>query len=478
LTARDGPNVVLLVADSLRADRLSCYGCPRPTSPRLDALASSGALFRRFFTPATPTEPACTSLLTGQYPLTHGIVAPSRRCRLSRRSPWLPEILAARGYATAMLDDLAWSQYWGRGFGARLYRRTSENEYLDGFAMNAMARPWLTAQRGRRFFLYLRYGDTHTPYWPPARYRTLFYDGDPTTTNRGSLDSFYARPLKPYLVGGWLGPAGRTWPGAAGKRIEDLEWCRAQYDAEVRALDDAVAELLDHLDGLGVLERTLIAVLGDHGESLGEHGVFFEHHGLYDVTMRPPLILHAPGRIAGGQRVESVVMTPDLGPTILELLGVPVPAGMEGRSLAGTLAGQPPSSERRRVVASEATWMCKWAYRTDEYKLIVAREPDLYGGPPVELYDLAADPEETVNLADTRPDVRDAMRAEFEGWLERRLAARGRRRDPVAAHGSMHRKFLRPLPLRKRVKRAVRAWWRGPRPATPATEAPAGVEAR
>jgi hypothetical protein len=122
--------------------------------------------------------------------------------------------------------------------------------------------------------------------------------------------------------------------------------------------------------------------------------------------------------------------------------------------------------------------MCKWAYRTDEYKLIVAREPDLYGGPPVELYDLRADPAEAVNLAESRPDVRDAVRREFEGWLGRRLAARGRRKDPVAAHGSMHRKFLRPLPLRKRIKRAVKAWWRGPRRATRGGEAPAGAEAR
>jgi arylsulfatase A-like enzyme len=478
------PNVLLLVADSLRADRLSCYGCPRPTSPRLDALAGSGARFLRFFTPATPTEPACTSLLTGQFPLTHGILAPSRRRRLSRRAPWLPGILAAQGYATAILDDLAWSEHWGRGFGARLYRRTSEDEYLDGFAMNRMARPWLAAQRKGPFFLYLRYGDTHTPYWPPARYRTLFYAGDPTTTNRGSLDAFYARPLKPYLGGRWLEPAARAWPGAAGRRIEDLEWCRAQYDAEVRALDDAVAELLDGLEGLGMLENTLVAVLGDHGESLGEHGIFFEHHGLYDVTLRPPLIVHAPGRIAAGQRIESVVMTPDLAPTILELLGLPIPAGppasraMEGRSLVPLLAGQPTLTPRRVVAASEATWMCKWAYRTAEYKLIVAREPDLYGGPPVELYDLAADPAETVNLADTRPDVRDGLRAEFEGWLGQRLTASGRRGDPVRAHGSMHRKFLRPLPLRKRIKRAVRAWWRGTRPATPAGEAPAGAGTR
>ncbi len=479
MSRRAGPNVVILVADSLRADRLSCYGCPRPTSPRLDALAASGARALRFFTPATPTEPACTSLLTGQFPLAHGIVAPSRRCRLSRRAPWLPAILAAHGYATAILDDLAWKQYWGRGFGTRLYRRTSDHEYLDGFAMNAMARPWLTAQRGRPFFLYLRYGDTHTPYWPPARYRALFYDGDPTTANQGSLDAFHARPLKSYLVDRWLRPAARAWPDAAGPRIEDVEWCRAQYDSEVRALDDAVGELLDHLDGLGTLGDTLVLVLGDHGESLGEHGIFFEHHGLYDVTIRPPLLVAAPGRIAAGQRLESIVMTPDLAPTILELLGLPIPAGMEGRSVAGLLAGQPSGEPRRVVVASESTWMCKWAYRTDRHKLIVSREPDLYGGPPVELYDLAADPGETVNLAESLPDVRHAIRAEFDGWLRRRLAALGRARDPVEAHGSMHRKFLRPLPLRKRIKRAVRGWWHGPRPdALPGEAAPARAEAR
>jgi hypothetical protein len=174
-------------------------------------------------------------------------------------------------------------------------------------------------------------------------------------------------------------------------------------------------------------------------------------------------------------------MTPDLAPTILELLGLPAPAGpggMEGQGLGAPLAGHPPPAPRRHVVASEATWMCKWAYRTDEYKLIVSREPDLYGGPPVELYDLVVDPDETVNLAEARPELRDALHLEFEGWLGRRLAALGRRQDPVEAHGSMHRKFLRPLPLRKRIKRAVRGWWRGPQPATPIRGAPAGAGAR
>ena len=339
------------------------------------------------------------------------------------------------------VDDLAWSQHWGRGFGARLYRRTSENEYLDGFAMNAMARPWVTAQRGRRFFLLSCDTATRTPPTrPPARYRTLFYDGDPTTTNRGSLDSFYARPLKPYLVGAWLGSAARAWPGAAGERIEDLEWCRAQYDAEVRALDDAVAELLDHLDGLGVLERTLVVVLGDHGESSGRAWRLLrapwalrrDHAAAPD----PPRAGSDRGRAAGRLGRDDTRSRAD-DPRAAR---PPGPRRQwRGAPWWGPSPAQPPSTARRRVVASEATWMCKWAYRTDEYKLIVAREADLYGGPPVELYDLAADPEETVNLADTWPDLRDALRAEFEGWLGRRLAARGRRRDPVAAHGSCTR---------------------------------------
>ena len=478
MTSPGRPNVVLLVADSLRADRLSCYGYSRATSPHLDALAAGGARFSRFFTPATPTEPACTSLLTGQFPLTHGVVAPSRRSRLARRAPWLPEILAAHGYATAVVDDLAWTQHWGRGFQARLYRRAANDEYLDGFAMNAMARPWLAARRACPFFLYLRYGDAHTPYWPPARYRTRFYEGDPTVTNPGSLDAVYARPLKPYLVDRWLVPAARAWPGARGARIEDLDWCRAMYDAEVRALDDAIAELLGQLGDLHALDDTLVVVVGDHGESLGEHGIFFEHHGLYDVTLRPPLVVHAPGRVRRGLEVLSTGMTPDLAPTILELAGLPVPDAMEGRSFAGFLAGGSPTPPRRHVVASESTWMCKWAYRTDRHKLIVAREPDLYGRPMVELYDLVADPAETVDVADALPTVRDGLRDEFEGWLRRRLAAVGRRADPVEAHGSMHRRFLRPLPLRKRLKGAARAWWRGSVASGVAGEAPASVEAR
>lgn len=455
------PSVVLIVADSLRADRLSDHGCPRATSPFLASLAESGVRCTEFFTPATPTEPACTSLLTGQFPLTHGVVAPSRRCRLARRAPWLPSLLAARGWDTAAVDDLGWRQHFGRGFQTLLYRRARDDEYVDGFALNRLALPWLAARRrGRPFFLYVRYGDTHTPYWPPPRYRHLFYEGDPTRTNVGSLDAFHARPLKPYLLTKWLRPAAQEWPGAAGDRIEDLDWCRAQYDASVRALDDAIAELADGLARLGLAEQTLLAVIGDHGESLGEHGIFFEHHGLYDGTLRAPLILHGPGLIPAGRRVDATVMTPDVAPTILDLLGEARPAGMEGRSLASRLAGNGDGPGHARVVASEATWMCKWAYRAGGYKLIVAREPDFYGRPPLELYDLAADPAEERNLAEIRPDLCRALHEEFEAWLARRLRAVGRRRDPVAAHGSMHRRFLGPPTLRRRLRRMIRDWWR------------------
>jgi arylsulfatase A-like enzyme len=154
---------------------------------------------------------------------------------------------------------------------------------------------WLDCRRAEPFFLYLRYGDPHTPYAAPSPFAEMFYDGDPTMKNRGSLDEFYERPLKSYLIDDWLTPVARDLPGAQGSRIEDIEWCRAQYDAEVRFVDDGVAALLAHLEQRGLTENTTVIIVGDHGESLGEHGIYFEHHGLYDCTIRPPLIIRRPG---------------------------------------------------------------------------------------------------------------------------------------------------------------------------------------
>jgi arylsulfatase A-like enzyme len=449
-------NLLLIVIDSLRADRLSCLGHSRATSPTLDGLAERGCLFSRFFTPTTPTHPAVTSLFTGQHPLTHGVLARSERLALSADAPWFPEVLAGGGFATAAIDHIVSKGRWtwfARGFQSYINLR-ERDEYIDCFRMNRAAIDWLRGLGRRPFFLYVRYGDTHTPYLPPAKYRGLFYTGDPTTTNRGSLDGFYGSPLKPVVVTG-LGTLAAEWPAARGRRIEDLEFVRAQYDAEIRVADDGVAELLGELERQGRAGDTLVVILGDHGESLGEHGIFFEHHGLYDNVLRPPLILCGPG-VPRGRRIEALTLLTDVAPTVLELLGFAAPEGLEGRSLVPFLHADA-ADVHSQVLAVECTWMAKWALRKNGFKVIVSREPDFYGNPAVELYDLGSDPGENHNLAEERPDLRDALVEDLESQIAWRLAALGRSVDPVRAHGSLRDKIFRKPSFQRRMKRLVRS---------------------
>ncbi|HEX8680415.1 MAG TPA: sulfatase [Chthoniobacterales bacterium] len=457
-------NFLLLVIDSLRADRLSCYGYRRPTTPNLDALAAAGVLFENFFTPVTPTQPAITTLFTGQTPLTHRIFAQSGRNHLRADAPWLPELLASHGYATAAIDNLALGKKWFRR-GFRDYHamadlESGEARHLRCTDFNREAAAWLKEHAAEPFFLYLRYGDPHTPYAAPAPYADLFYEGDPTVRNSGSLDAFYAQPLKSYLVEDWLAPAAQAIDGAAGRRIEDIEWCRAQYDAEVRFADDGVAELLRHLESAGVAENTAVIVVGDHGESLGEHGIYFEHHGLYDCTIRPPLIIRWPAGTTNTRRVAAATQLSDIAPTILEMAGLPIPDAFEGSSLVPLMRGETRRHVYEQIVCCEATWMCKWAWIENGRKLIIAREPDIYGKPPLELYDLNSDPREETNLVTADADLAREMLGRFEHWLAQQLAKTGETADPLREHGSVRAQLLRPPSLRKKFSRSVKRWCR------------------
>ncbi len=448
-------NVVLLVIDSLRADRLSLYGYPRETTPFLDRLGRRAAWFRNFFTVGTPTLPACTSLLTGMSPISHGILMRKGGADLRPGTPWLPALLRSRGYATCAVDNLATRKAWfAQDFDAYLNLRVQGNEYLSAFEFNRGVTPWLTARRNGPFFLYMRYGDPHTPYAPPPRYRHLFHP-DPPPAARRSLRDLFAGSFRHYMLT-QCNPG--EWPSPAGDGIADETWCRSQYDASVRAADDGVRELVHLLGRLGLRDNTALIVLGDHGESLGEHGILFDHHGLYDCTMRPPLIIHWPGVTDGTGVVDAITQTPDIPATILDLLAMTRPDGMEGRPLAPLFTGRDGWRDVAHAVACEGTWMFKWAWRKEHHKLIVAREPDLYGKPPEEVYDLAADPEESVNLAESQPHLRAELRGEFEGWLAQRLRETGQTVDPVAALGRLRRCRIHRRLLRQRLRWIWNLW--------------------
>ncbi len=417
-------NIVLLVVDTLRADHLSTYGYHRDTSPHLTALATRGVRFDRCFAQNNATHPSFTTLMTGLHPLNHGIVGHMGRRQLDNRIPVLAEVLRENGYRTCAVDTMG--RWFRRGFDD--YRRyvfdqRETGPMRSGEQANDLAIDLLRqANRGDRpFFLFVHYWDPHTPYLPPSPFDRLFeQDGAPDSGLQGSAalsPAFAFQPLARYL---------RRWMGDA----PSLDAVVACYDAEVAYTDHCVGRLLDELDAPGLRDDTLIVVTGDHGESLGEHGIYYDHHGLYDPQLRVPLIVSQPSQLPEGTVVDAVVRHLDVAPTILDLAGLAGRMPCEGVSLRDCIGGRAhPAGES--ILACEATWQLKLALRRPDWKLIRSLQPDEYGNPPIELYDLLSDPREERNVAGERPEVADDLGREMDAMVARELALGGHRRNPM-----------------------------------------------
>jgi arylsulfatase A-like enzyme len=423
-------NILLIVIDTLRASRLGCYGYGKPTSPTLDRLAAQGVRCERCFAPGIPTTPAHTTLYTGLHPLTHNIVCHGGQADLDRKVPVLPELLQNAGYTTAAVDNLYDLKPWlARGY--EFYINPSFQHKLRLLVsceeINARALPWLKAHSREKFFLFLHYWEPHTPYLPPERYRTFYpSDRNPFGPEHTSFAPIKRQPFWGMFADVWFNKLGP---------VTDAEYIASLYDGEIRHVDDGVAEILEALETLGLAEETLVVVTGDHGESMYQHDIFFEHHGLYEDVIHVPLLFRGPKWIAAGGRVTPMVQHLDVAPTLLEAAGAPVPPTMEGRSLWPRLTGQAQTGGWDRVVCCESTWQAKWALRTETEKFILAREPDFHNSPPRELYDLTADPAETRNLALERWEQTAALEAELETWIAEGLQKAGRSEDPLRVQG-------------------------------------------
>jgi arylsulfatase A-like enzyme len=396
------PNLLLVVADSLRADALSCSGAPgAPLTPALCRIAADGTRYDGF-THAASTRAAVATLLTSLLPSRHG--AASAEATLRGEVETLAEALAAGGYATgAVVASAALAPSSGLGQGFAEYRRlppghafgaTDSSARLalhrlaraaggivlphllaepfpaDARAVNARAFAFLDRHRDGRFFLFLHYADADLPWLRHP------HDG-----------------------------AGKT--GAAARR--------ALYLGEVAFLEASFARLLAELDALGLYEDSVIVLAGDHGTELGERGGFGRGRTLYDEQLRVPLFVKwrggeplAPPALPG---VPARLL--DVAPTLLARAGVRAPAAMQGRDLAGE---RPPPEADRLVFAEENGLR---AVRTERWKWLEAA----HGPTPRALFDLVADPGETRNIAEREPGTwaelrgrADALRQRPPGW--------------------------------------------------------------
>lgn len=430
-------NVLLLSLDTLRADRMGCYGHYRNTSPHLDELAELGVLFETCVSPFIPTFPAHTTMLSGRDPFDHRVIGQHTAddapvCH--EDVPLLAQRLSAAGYHTAAADNLG--RWFKRGF----------EEYRGYHWDHDITQPWRKAEavngaivpllhdcldRDQPWFLYGHYWDPHTPYLPPAPFDRMFYHGDEKDPNNHSADRMWETydALKNYF---------RSWMGG----VTDIDFPAAQYDAEIAYLDASLQHLWEAMDALEVWDDTLVIITADHGEELTEHEMWYDHHGLYETNLHVPLILLGPD-FPEGEQLGGLVTLQDIVPTVLDWCGVDADPPLPGKSLLPLIEDLSDTGTTGETYLLESTWMKKYGWRTNEWKLIIDLEDPHHHTPPVELYHLPTDPMEQHNLADERPESVTALRARCEAHRERRIGETGQP-DPLLATGLAIRQIGNP----------------------------------
>ncbi|MBI4552903.1 MAG: sulfatase [Candidatus Latescibacteria bacterium] len=424
------PHIVLLGVDSLLADHMSCYGYPRLTTPHIDRFAQSGTLFERTYSAHIPTTSAYASMLTGMDCFSTQVVALRHKGPLRPEVKTLPEILRAAGYTTTCVgfsgnpSSRGFDKYLDfPGWGSWAEGRSPKAQNLNNVTIPEIDH---LAKQKKPFFLFLRHMDPHAPYLPPEPYERMFYHGNECDPKNKSMSPVMR--FKPFcdFFASWMPPG-----------IADKDYVIAQYDGAVAYMDACIQTIFQALDAHGILDDTIVVLNGDHGETLYDHECWFDHHGLYDVTLHVPLIIRSPGRVPAGRRVSGYNQHKDLVPTILELAGVrPKGIRFDGRSLMPMVSGDVASHESEFYI-TECTWMRKHGWRTPEWKLIVALEPDFHFKPPVELYNLVEDPHEDHNLADTHPDIVAMLKKRMKQWMAKREKETGLK-NPILMQGDWH----------------------------------------
>jgi arylsulfatase A-like enzyme/Flp pilus assembly protein TadD len=366
-------NVVLITIDTLRADHLPAYGYTKVKTPNLDRIAGEAFKFTHAYAHVPLTFPSHACILTGRLPISHG-VRDNGGYHLEDSELTLAEILKKNGYTTAgfvsafVLDstfnlqqgfDFYYDHFDSaefQGLDPRSIQRKAEDTVVE-------AEHWLDHNSSKKFFTWIHFYDPHDPYDPPEPYRS--------------------------------------------------EYVAVPYDGEIAYTDAAVGKILSKLESTGQLNRTILIVTGDHGESLGEHNESTHGMFIYNATMHVPLFIHLPGEKA--KTVEQVVRHIDLEPTILDLVGIPIPSTVNGASVIPILDGK---EKKERFAYGESLyshlhygWAALQGVTSLKYKYIQAPKP--------EFYNLEKDFSETQNLAAENGSLAGVLKSELQDMISK-----------------------------------------------------------
>ena len=376
-TLEPAQNVIVLVIDTLRADKLRPFNAQtRVKTPTIDQFASDGVVFALAQAPENWTKPSVASILTGLHPQTHQ--QKTGDAALPSSAVLLSEHLQDQGFATGgfiangyVSDRFGFDQGWDDY--TNYIREAKSTEAKDVFEE---AGSWIEAHKDGRFFAYIQTIDPHVPYDPPGKYLQMY---DP---------SEYGGQVRPRMTGDLLEKAKRNPPQVVFD-ASDKRRLQALHDGEITKHDHFFGAFLERLSELGLAEDTLVVVTSDHGEEFNDHGSWGHGHSVYQELLHVPLMFRLPGRLPGGTKVGDAVSTLDVSATVTDLLGVPAMDHNEGQPLVGLMFGEAPSGpsvafsdfqDDRRVIT------------TGRWKLI------LRGNLTSTMFDLVADPMEKTEL--------------------------------------------------------------------------------
>ncbi|HEV8580109.1 MAG TPA: sulfatase [Thermoanaerobaculia bacterium] len=421
--------VILILADTLRQDHLDVYGEPRETAPVLRRMAKEGALFRHAFAEGTWTKVSAPALLTSRYPLSTGVL--DFEDRLPSSAVTLAEAFRDAGYATLNLSSIIFTGRFSnlhQGFeelheaSSLADRRSSKTakEYVDRLV------PWLERHRDVPFFVLLHLLDPHDPYEPKPPYNGKWADPARKEEHEKRTLAVRERIADPLLQA--FGMPSRGEVTAAGFDPETfIGYEKDWYDGAILGMDTEIGRLLRELRRLGLERDVLVAFASDHGEEFFDHGRTSHGQTVYGELTNVPLIFWGAG-VKPGRVVDSTVQNLDVMPTLLEASGVPLPAGLDGRSLLAHLAGSGLGGRERPAFAVKAATRDFFGPRPREteslavwsggWKLIHnVQRPQ--GKPEFELYDFRQDPLDQRDVAAQHPDVVRSLAGLLAGWRPR-----------------------------------------------------------
>ena len=438
---KEKPNIIIVVADTLRAKNMSCYGYPKETAPFLCGLANEGVFFKNAYTTIPATDPALTSLFTGYYPATHGIFNHGFKVSNKELSHFmrtgikmLPEILSNIGYQTFAIDWLGrWHRRGYMYYFSSIYN-SRENEFINSLSYLINKMPSLIRKNLKKIyytikpprhilsadditeiairiienntdnqlFLFIHYWDTHNPYNPGKVNYKLF------TENIDDLLSEIVRNFNPRDKEFLLSAYGN-------KSIGEIV---GMYNAAIRNIDENIRKIYKTLVKHGLWKNTIFIFTGDHGESLYEHGIYFDHHSLYNEVLHVPMIMIYPELIPKGKIIYNDVQHVDIVPTLLNTLGFDIKGYFDGISLLEYITGEKDFPQLRILLFEEHEHEERAGIKIGKYKYITffskkymtCKRCRTIHGYFEELYDLNNDRAELNNLIFKRPDLGKELR--------------------------------------------------------------------